>query len=492
MGKVRLASALATSVLAPFSAHAGDEPEREARPLSVHATRIGGSNADAALAVRVDEEGCTYVAGWARSLDFPGSEERSPENGRDALLFKLAPDGQELLWSLTLGGRGDDEAVSLALTDGGDVLVAGTTHSRDFPTTRNAHDRTHDGGIDAFVARVSQDGNLLWSTLLGGQAEEELAAVALSSAGLVTVAGTTRSPDFPVTSGAALRAPLGARDVFVTRLDAQGENLLFSTLVGGTDDDEARALALDADGGCYVTGRTASHDFPTTLAAADRERCGLDAFVFKLSGGGRALVYSTFLGGSGQDEGTGLALDGARRAIVVGWTQSLDFPFAGDVAARGRKDGFVVALSSTGNALEFATPLGGGSADEARGVSLDPRGNAWVVGRTRSPDFPRMPGGRAQLGGVADGFLVGLSPDGRPFFADCFGGGGEDALDAVHCEPTGRSIVLGGFALDVERAERGPLSGPRRGPGDAFVLRFDRRSSSPTTPSGVLQAGLGF
>ncbi|MEQ1895022.1 MAG: hypothetical protein ABL998_20975, partial [Planctomycetota bacterium] len=209
MGNVRLASALVTFVFAPLSAHAGDELGREPEPLLVHGTRVGGSNADAALAVRVDEEGYTYVAGWARSLDFPGCDGRSPENGRDAVLFKLAPNGQELVWSLTLGGRGDDEAVALALADDGSVFVGGTTHSHDFPTTRNAHDRSHDGGMDAFVVRVSATGNLLWSTLLGGQAEEQLAGLALTSSGQVTLAGTTRSPDFPLTSEGVLRAPLG-------------------------------------------------------------------------------------------------------------------------------------------------------------------------------------------------------------------------------------------------------------------------------------------
>jgi hypothetical protein len=495
MGNVRLASALVLSVLASAPARAGDELGRGPRPQRVHETRVGGSNADAALDVCVDEEGCTYVAGWTRSLDFPGCDGQSPANGRDALLFKLSPDGQELLWSLTLGGRGDDEAVALALADDGSVFVGGTTHSRDFPTTRNVHDRSHDGGMDAFVARVSASGNLVWSTFLGGQAEEELADLALSSSGQVTLVGTTRSSDFPETSAGTLRAPHGARDVFVTRFDAEGQNLVFSARIGGTEDDEARALALDPDGACYVTGRTVSHDFPTTLGAFDRERCGVDAFVFKLSGGGRTLLYSTFLGGSGQDEGMALALDANRRAIVAGWTQSLDFPFRGEVVARGRKDGFVVALSSTGNALEFATPLGGGSADEALGVSLDPHGNAWIVGRTRSRDFQSSPGGREELGGVADGFLSGLSPAGEPFFADLFGGGGEDAFVAVHCDPDGTSLALGGLALDVERAERGPLSGPRRGPEDAFLLRLDLRSTTPTrpsTPPGQLEAGLGF
>jgi hypothetical protein len=488
MGKSLLVPVVAASVLVPLH-EAGDEVAPHSRPALVHRTHVGGSNTDGARDVCADESGATFVAGWTRSLDFPEAAPRSPEDGRDALVFKLSPDGRALEWSLALGGRGDDEAVALALTPEGDLVVAGTTHSPDFPTTRNAHDRTFSGGMDAWVARISASGTLQWSTLLGGKEEDELADLALSTVGVVTVTGTTRSLDFARAEPGSVRSPTGRRDVFVARLDARGENLLFATRLGGSQDDHARALAVDADGACYVAGRTDSHDFPTTLAAVDRTKSSLDAFVLKLSGGGRSLVWSTFLGGSGQDEALGLALDGKRRALVVGWTQSSDFPFPAGTTAAGRKDGFVVAVSSSGNALEFATPLGGGSADEAVAVDVDAQGELWVVGRTRSHDF--APGLRG-LGGVADGFAVALDAQGAARHAELFGGAGEDGLGAVFCEAAGGSIVFAGSALDIVREERGELSGSSRGPSDALLVRLDPRARAPRTPDGVMRAGLGF
>jgi len=343
-----------------------------------------------------------------------------------------------------------------------------------------------------FVLRLSADGSALrYGTLLGGSSEDTLAGLALSTDGEVTVAGTTRSRDFPVTSGSVGREPRGGRDVFVTRFDAGAERVRFSARLGGTGDDEARALAVDSEGCAYLTGRTESHDFPTTLGAFDQERRGVDAFVLKLSGGARSLLYSTFLGGSLQDEGLAIAVDGERRAVVVGWTQSLDFPFGS--APPGRKDAFVARVTEMGNALVHATVLGGSGADEALGLALDRDGSAWVVGRTRSRDLA-VTGDACQpkLAGSADAFLAHVAvEDGKVLYATYLGGEGEDELCGVHCDATGANLALCGSAAGIPSERRGALSGKYRGPSDAFVLRFDPRGSGPVTSAGVLQSGIG-
>jgi hypothetical protein len=459
-------------------------------PVLVYGTHVGGSNADGARATFVDESGAVYAVGWARSVDFPGLDTPAAVlRGKEAVLFKLAPDGRELVFATYLGGRGDDEGTALAVDADGAVLVAGTTASDDFPTTSGAFQREPLGASDGFVAKLSADGaRVLFASRLGGSAEDSLAALAVTASGQLTLAGSTRSRDFPVSASSCGPTPRGGRDAFVARLDARAERLIFAARLGGSDDDEARALALDAEGCAYVAGRTSSHDFPTTLGAYDRERCGLDGFVAKLSGGGRTLVYSTLLGGSGQDEVLGLALDPERRAVVVGWTQSGDFPFDGTYAAPGRKDGFVARLSDTGNALVHATPLGGGSADEALGVALDPLGAAWVVGETRSSDFsvgPEAP--RARLLGPSDAFLARVSSAGRREFATYLGSEGEDQLTGAHFDRAGTALVLCGTSTGLAYSERGPLAGKRRGSSDAYVVRFDPRAAAPT-----LRAGLGF
>ncbi len=464
-------------------------------PVLVYSSYVGGSNADGARATFVDEQGCVYVTGWARSVDFPAlGASPGALRGKEAVVFKLAPDGRELLYATYLGGRGDDEGTALVVDREGRALVAGNTASDDFPTTQNALGRSSSGGTDGFVTKLAADGaSLIFSTLLGGSAEDDLTAMALTAGGQITLAGTTRSRDFPVSTGSYALEPRGGRDVFVTRLDPNGERLIFSTRLGGSDDDEGRALAVDAEGCSYVTGRTQSRDFPTTLAALDRERCGVDAFVAKLSGGGRTLLYSTFLGGSGQDEGTGIAVDAQRRAVVVGWTLSADFPFDASEKPAGRKDGFVVRLSDTGNALIHSTPLGGGSADEAMGVALDALGTAWVVGRTRSADMAVTPDAhRARLAGTADAFLARLSAEGQRLYATFLGSEGEDELCGVHADRSGTALAVCGVSSGLTLEPRGPLAGKRRGSPDAFVLRFDPRPAAPVTPTPSLQAGLGL
>jgi hypothetical protein len=463
-------------------------------PVLVYSTHVGGSNADEGNAVAVDGEGSVYVAGWARSADFPAAGARAAR-GKDAVVFKLAGDGSGLEYATYLGGRGDDCALALVLGRSGEVVVAGTTESDDFPTTPDALRRSAAGGLDGFVARLSPDGSgLRFATRLGGSAEDVVSALALTPSGQITVAGGTRSRDFPLSPGSRADAARGARDAFVARLDPLGERLVFSERLGGAEDDEALGLAVDAQGCAYVTGRTESHDFPTTLGAQDRERCGVDAFVAKLSGGGRTLLYSTFLGGSGQDEGRGIAVDARQRAVVVGWTQSLDFPFDAGREARGRKDGFAVCLTEMGNALAYATPLSGGSADEALAVALDPRGGAWVVGRTRSTDFPvTRDAHQARLAGACDAFFARLSgEDGALRYATLLGAQGEDELRAVAADALGATVALCGASLSLTLEERGPLSGRRRGPADAFVLRFAPDPAEPVTPQGALQAGLGL
>jgi hypothetical protein len=466
-------------------------------PLLVFSAYVGGSNADEGSAVFVDEQGFTYVTGWARSVDFPvtGGGLLGPSRGKEGVVFKLGRDGRELVWATYFGGRDDDEGVALHVTATGETIVAGHTQSHDFPVTEKAFGREAAGGVDGFVLRLSADGSeIVFASYVGGSAEDTVAGLAVTASGQTTLAGTTRSRDFPVSSGSFCGTPRGARDAFVVRLDPLGERMVFSTLLGGADDDECRALAVDEEGCTYLVGRTLSHDFPTTLCALDRERCGPDAFVVKLSAGGRTLLYSTFLGGTGADEANGVAVDAERRAIVVGSTQSQDFPFDAGYRAPGRRDGFAVRLSTTGNALLHAVPLGGASADEALGVTLDAHGAAWVVGRTRSADLPLTRDAlQKRLAGAADGFLVRLAgDDGRLLYASFVGGEGDDHLAAVHADRTGTAVVACGASSDVPVERRGPLAGKRRGPSDALVLRVDPRASAPSAGKPPLQAGLGF
>ncbi len=448
-------------------------------PVLVYSTYVGGSNADAARGVFVDELGEVYVTGWARSSDFPLSPGAldSSRHGQEGVVFKLDASGRELRYATYFGGRGDDEGAAIAVDARGQAWVVGTTDSPDFPAAREPSTHASSGGTEAFALRLSADGSsILNGTLLGGAGDDSACGLALSREGGITLVGTTRSRDFPVSFRAFAREPRGGQDVFVTRLDARGEGLVYSTRLGGSEDDEGCGIAVDGEGAAYVTGRTHSRDFPTTLGALDREHCSLDGFAAKFSSGGVTLVYSTYLGGRGADQGTAITVDEGHRAVIVGWTESQDFPLTAG-GPGGRRDGFAVRLSETGNALQFATRLGGSGMDECLGVALDARNSPWIVGRTGSGDFPRSEDALlASLGGGADAFLVGLDPArGGVVHASVLGGQGGDELCAVHADPSGAGLVLAGWADGIAPEERGTLSGKHRGSSDALVIRFDPR-----------------
>ena len=231
----------------------------------------------------------------------------------------------------------------------------------------------------------------------------------VDAAGNAYVVGVTQSPNFPTTAGAFDRTGSASNDldVFVTKINATGTALIYSTFVGGTNFEWGRGIAIDAANNVYVTGQTKSSNFPTTGGAFDRTfnvdtcpRCGIDqydAFVFKLNAAGSSLVYSTFLGGFDIDDGLAIAVDTAGSAYVTGETGSSNFPTTTGAISRvksGAFDAFVTKLNPAGSALVYSTYLGGSEVDFGQRIALsrDGTNNAYVVGSTRSPNFPTTPG----------------------------------------------------------------------------------------------------
>jgi len=374
----------------------------------IYSTYLGGSGFDFGRAIAVDAAGNAYVTGQTASSNFPttgGAFQRAikfiptprPPDPMDAFVTKLNSAGSGLVYSTFLGGVDIDDALGIAVDSAGNAYVTGVTSSHDFPTTPGAFSRTSGGGNDAFVTKLNATGTaLVYSTYLGGLDNEVGARIRLDAANNAYVMGSTRSADFPTTAGAFDTTHNGAFDVFVTKVNATGSGLVYSTFLGGSDFDSGQGLAIDAAGNAYVSGGTLSLDFPTTPGAFSTTPSGSDAFVTKLNAAGSALVYSTFLGGTGGEGAAAIAVDAAGIAYVTGGTSSVDFPTTADGFQPrfngGASDAFVTRLNATGSALLYSTFLGGTNSESGADLVLDAKGNAYVTGVTYSADFPTTPG----------------------------------------------------------------------------------------------------
>jgi len=364
-------------------------------------TYLGGNSEDGASGIAVDASGNAYVTGKTRSTNFPTTagafqpafHHQNPQfSTQDLFVTKLNSTGTGLVYSTYLGGSGfEDDFAAIAIDAVGNAYVTGRTNSSDFPTTPGAFQTT---GWGAFVTKFNSDGTaLVYSTYLGSGINDGTSGIAVDASGNCYVTGVTLSTNFPTTPGTFQRALRGTSDAFVMKINPQGTALIYSTYLGGNEDESGSAITVDSGGNAYVAGSTYSTDFPTTPGAFQTVFGGVpnDAFVTKLNADGSALVYSTYLGGDGSDSVSGIAIDAAGSAYVTGGTGSRNFPTTSSAfrqSLNGSFDATVSKLNSDGTRLVYSTYLGGRSADYSSRVALDVYGNAYVAGTTDSNDFP--------------------------------------------------------------------------------------------------------
>jgi Beta-propeller repeat/FG-GAP-like repeat len=433
-------------------------------PVLRYSTYLGGNINDAGSGIAVDAAGNAYVTGYTYSTNFPTTDpyQANLAGNQDVFVTKLNAAGNALVYSTYLGGSGGDQGYGIAVDAEGDAYVTGSTSSTNFPTVGvHFHSRfglalppfqaTYGGGgSDAFVTMLNAAGNaLVYSTYLGGSGVDWASGVAVDEAGSAYVTGITSSTNFPTMNPFQGTFGGGPFDAFVTKLDAAGNSLVYSTYLGGSGIDFGAGIAVDALGNAYVTGSTSSTNFSAVNSFQPTSGGGEDAFVTKLDSAGNALVYSTYLGGSDDDSGAGIAVDAAGNAYVTGLTNSINFPtlHPAQTAFGGYQDAFVTKLNAAGNALVYSTCLGGSDGDRGAAIAVDAAGNAYVTGETTSVDFPTANAFQATSGGSYDAFVTKVNAAGDALiYSTYLGGSGDDLGSGVAVDAAGHAYVTGSTA----------------------------------------------
>src|SRR5579885_1812482 len=377
----------------------------------LYATYIGGRGDDRAYGIAVDSSGSAYVAGGTTSSNFPLVSPAQPSfgGGKDGFVVKLNATGNLPLYSTYLGGLCSDQANAIAVDSSGNAYVAGDTLSSNFPLS-HATQAANGGGNDAFITKLSSTGGILFSTYLGGSADEHAGGIAVDGSGNAYVGGGTFSTNFPV-RGPIQAANAGSQDAFAAKISTTGYSVVYATYLGGSGGasgtpEQINAVAVDSSGNLYVVGATNSNNFPVTAGAFQTSANGMqNAFAAKINTAGSALVYSTYLGGSSFDWATDVAIDSSGNAYVAGYTSSPNLPVLGAVQAtlNGAYNGFVSELNAPGNGLIFATFYGGSGSDAINSIALDSSGNIYVGGQTSSQNLPL----KGALQSVNTGNIVG-------------------------------------------------------------------------------------
>jgi len=460
-------------------------------PLLSYSTYLGGSSGDdIGMGIAVDGSGSAYVVGYTYSGNFPT---KNPFQGifggtADAFITKLSPAGNVLSYATFLGGGSWDIGCGVAVDKDGNAYVTGYTLSSNFPTY-NPYQGTLAGTADAFITKLSPAGNVLYySTYLGGNSSDYGYGIALDASNNAYVTGETASSDFPTKDayqgafGGSSDDPFfGGGDAFITKLTSAGNALSYSTYLGGSSSESGNGIAVDAYENAYVTGYTASSDFPTNNAYQGALRGGSDAFITKLTSAGNALSYSTYLGGSSSECGNGIAVDASWNVYVTGYTYSVNFPTLAPVQLNlaGGSDAFITKLSSAGNALSYSTYLGGTGSDSGNGIAIEGSGNVCVTGYTSSGNFPTSSPIQATLGGSSDAFVTKLTSAGNAlYYSTYLGGIGGDYGNGIAVDGSGNVYVTGytySNNFPTKNAYQPTFAGgsddPFLGNSDAFVTK---------------------
>ena len=416
----------------------------------IYSTYLGGSigserGSEIGRDIAVDSSGNAFITRVTGSSDFPTMNPAQAANrgNLNAFITKLNSTGSSLIYSTYLGGSSSESGSSIGLDSNGNVYVGGVTTSFDFPTI-NAVQGSPGSPQDGFITKLNPTGStFLYSTFFGGSRNEGVADIAVDSLGNAYITGATSSGDFPTVNPFQLANGNIAsyQDAFVAKLNSAGSAIIYSTYLGGNRQDSGSGIAVDESENVYITGRTESFDFPvanalqSTCPPLSRGLCS-DAFVTKFNSNGSALIYSTYLGGTGSEFGRSVEVDIDNNAYISGQTDSNDFPLVDSIQPfRGiperSTDIFITKLDSLGSSILFSSYLGGTKSDTGHDVAIDDSGNIYIAGITTSSNFPVVNALQPIFGdGVADAFVAKINP-------------------AVDNTPTGTNVIVSIDAVDI-------------------------------------------
>ena len=390
-----------------------------------YTTFLGGAIKDSPDDLIIGKNGNIILVGWTLSFDYPlthNAFQTIRQGDQDLFVSVLSPDGDSLLASTLLGGSGIDAEGRISLDPDGNIVVTAYSYTDDYPITNDAYQRRFGGGACDGVISILDPlcTKLLYSSYLGGSGYDQIYGLTLDEEGNIYVTGLTDSRNFPVTVGAYQRIYGGGEDdVFITKLEPDGKNLVYSTFLGGGDWEEGYAITLDKEGNATICGFTRDDDFPTTTGAFQSVRPGEDdGFVTKINTEGRMLIYSTYLGGDdNNDVCFDLVSDDSGGVYITGFTHSINFPTTSGtiqprISTNHSRDCFVSHLDENGSTLSASTYFGSyGSNDPFKIRTHD--NLLYMVGNTAfGSTFPvTQNAGSDSLRGEWDGFIVIMSAD---------------------------------------------------------------------------------
>jgi len=463
-------------------------------PVLVYSTYLGGSDLDGNAGIAVDASGSIYISGTTHSADFPTFPlQGSPGGTANAYITKIDASGSSIVYSTYLGGSDFDGALDIAVDASGNAYITGAAISTDFPTVSPIFG-SHAGGSsaypsDAFITKIDASGSsLIYSTYLGGSGDDWGGRLALDISDNVYITGETVSTDFPTASPIQGSFGGGTRtDIFVTKIDASGSSLVYSTYLGGSTVDRDARIAVDASGNAYIAGQTHSDDFPIASPMQGTRSGGFDTFVTKIDASGNSLVYSTYLGGSGHDQNYGLAVDSSGNVYIGGETISTDYPTVSPLQGShggGSYDAFITKIDASGSSLVYSTYLGGGGFDVVLEIVLDISDNAYITGRTNSANFPTVYPIQGSFGGGADdAFITKIDASGSSLiYSTYLGGSGDDWGSRLALDISDNLYISGGTSsTDFQTVS--PLQGSYGGgSADAFVAKLSPDSDGDGLP----------